>query len=428
MLDYHDALAQLLAALPTTTATEDVALHQAAGRVLAQDLPAQLDAPAFDNSAMDGYALADPQGNCTRFALVGRIAAGDAALQPLHAGCAVRIFTGAPIPQGSTSVMPQEDARIEGDTLLLDTPYPAGRHIRRRAEEIAVGTTLLAAHTLLTPAAVALAASQGHATLPVLRKPRVMVFSSGKELRNPGQSVADPTAGHIYDANRYQLLAWLAALPVQVCDGGILPDDATITRERLQQAAQEADIILTSGGVSVGEEDHLKNACQRIGTLHMWKLAIKPGKPFAWGSVGAAHVFMLPGNPVATFVTFHQLVLPALRQILGLPQLAPWQGVAMFDWRKPQARREFLRVQVHPGGQNGQGWQVHLLPGQGSAMLSTCVQATALAELPPHTTLAAGDVVMFYPLSPSAIACACTAQVPDADTHTSPIQHAPLGA
>ena len=395
MLDYHDALRQLLASLQPVSDTIPLPLDKASGHVLAADLPALYDTPQFDNSAMDGYAVADPEGNSTCFMLAGRIAAGESPELTLQAGQAARIFTGAPVPAGATTVVPQEDVQTEGDTLILAQPARAGAHIRRRSEEYAAGGTLLKQGTLLDPAAVALAASQGHAALPVLRPLRVAVFSSGNELREPGTDLAP---GQIYDANRYQMLAWLAGMPVEVVLSGCLPDDAAITRERLQAASTQADVILTSGGVSVGEEDHVRAALADIGQLDVWKLAIKPGKPFAWGSAGQARVFMLPGNPVATFVTFFMLVAPALRKLQGLPQPEPLavQAVSGFERLKREPRREFLRA-VAQAGPDGR-WHVSALQGQGSAMLSACVQANVLAEIAPDTPVAVGDPVTIYPL------------------------------
>ena len=395
MLDYHDALRQLLASLQPISDTISVPLARASGHVLAADLPALHDTPQFDNSAMDGYALADPGATGTRFTLAGRIAAGENVALTLQAGQAARIFTGAPVPAGTTAVVAQEDVQTESDAIVLARAARAGSHIRYRAEEYAAGGVLLPQGTLLDPAAVALAASQGHATLPVLRPLRVAVFSSGNELREPGSTLVP---GQIYDANRYQILAWLAGMPVEVVLSECLPDNAAVTRERLQAASQQADVILTSGGVSVGEEDHIRAVLAEIGRLDVWKLSIKPGKPFAWGQAGQAHVFMLPGNPVATFVTFFMLVAPALRKLQGRPQPEPLalQAVAGFERTKREPRREFLRA-VAQAGPDGR-WHVNALQGQGSAMLSTCVQANVLAEITPDMPVAVGDPVTIYPL------------------------------
>lgn len=393
MLDYHDALATLLAGLTPPAADETLPLSAAANRTLSRALPARVDTPSFDNSAMDGYALCDPDATRTAFCVTARVAAGDnAAGVALQPGEAARIFTGAPLPAGATAVVAQEDTRRDEDTLHLDRPARAGQHIRRRAEEYAAGGALLAAGSRLTPAAIALAASQGYATLPVRPRLGVTVFSSGNELVEPG---AELLQGQIYDANRYQLIAWLAGFDVTLRDGGILPDDAAHTRAALAEASLASDVILTSGGVSVGEEDHVRAALEAIGTLTAWKLAIKPGKPFAWGQAGRARVFMLPGNPVATFVTFFLLVAPALRTLSGEAAAAPraLPVRAAFVKGKLEPRREFLRARLRVA--DG-ALLADLMAGQGSAMLSACAGADALVEIPPAATVAEGDLLNAY--------------------------------
>ncbi len=395
MLDYHDALRQLLASLQPISDTIPLPLDKASGHVLAADLPALYDTPQFDNSAMDGYAVADPEGNSTRFTLAGRIAAGESPELTLQAGQAARIFTGAPVPAGATAVVPQEDVQTEEDTLILAQPARAGAHIRRRAEEYAAGGTLLKQGTLLDPTAVALAASQGHAALPVLRPLRVAVFSSGNELREPGTDLAP---GQIYDANRYQMLAWLAGMPVEVVLSGCLPDDAAITRERLQTVSTQADVILTSGGVSVGEEDHVRAALADIGQLDVWKLAIKPGKPFAWGSAGQARVFMLPGNPVAVMVTFYFFARLALQALSGAtPHTDPLvRAASTTEIRKRQGRTEYQRGWLTVG-QDGQS-KVTLTGSQGSGVLRSMSEANCILVLHhDQKHVAAGDLVDCIP-------------------------------
>jgi molybdopterin molybdotransferase len=395
MMDYYQALAALERALTPIEGLETLPLAAARGRLLAMPLLARFDTPLFDNSAMDGYALADPDGVLTRFTLAGRTAAGDAPADALYPGQALRIFTGAPLPPGASAVVAQEQVRVVDGEVALDAPVAVGRHIRRRAEEFAAGAELLAAGSRLSPAAIALAASQGYAALTVRRRLRVAVFSSGNELCEPGAALA---AGKIYDANRHQLLAWLAAWPVDLVDGGILPDNLAQTRARLAEAAAGVDVILTSGGASVGEEDHLKAALGEIGQLDAWKLAIKPGKPFAWGRVGAARVFMLPGNPVATFVTFHLLVAPALRCLTGAAAILPtrFSARAAFARDGGESRREFLRARLSAGA-HGE-LEVTPLSGQGSAMLSACASADCLVEVPPSTAVTAGDWLRVFPL------------------------------
>jgi len=395
MMDYYAALAQLQATLPPVDGQESLPLAQACGRTLLADLPARHDAPRFDNSAMDGYAIADPEQSLMRFALYGRTAAGEYANVVLQPGQARRVFTGAPVPAGTSAVVAQEHAREQDGVLLLSSPVPCGLNVRYRAEEFAAGAPLLPAGQLLSPAALALAASQGYADLTVRRVLKVALFSSGNELCEPGSALRN---GKIYDANRYLLQAWLSKMPLQLIDAGILPDDAQHTRQRLAAMAQQVDVILTSGGASVGEEDHLKQALSALGRLDSWKMAIKPGKPFAWGQLGAARVFMLPGNPVATLVTFHLLVAPALRRLMGATSIAPpsWRARATFTRGGNEARRQFLRASISTNAEGDT--QVTALAAQGSAMLAACVSADVLVELPPETPVALGDWLRVYPL------------------------------
>ncbi len=400
MLDYHTALEQLLAeATLHRTDLIRVPLIKSRGHYLAHDLSAQHDMPQFDNSAMDGYALClNTSDEQLRYHLIGRIAAGDTA-EPfqLQSGQAVRIFTGAPIPQGCNAVIPQENTETSSDELICLKPQKINGNIRRRGEDFAVGTTILPKGLLLTPAAIGLAAGQGYAELPVHRRLRVTVFSSGNELLEPSESLH---SGAIYDANRYQLITWLTALNCDVTDGGILPDDLARTTERLQQTCDSSDLIITSGGASVGEEDHLKAAITQIGTLTQWKLAIKPGKPFAWGEIGHARVMMLPGNPVATFVTFKMLVEPSLRVMMGADSEAarptPIMARANFSASKADSRREFLRGILWYDAQGVA--HVDRMSNQGSHMLSACVQANCLIEVDAGVLVEQGQMLPVHPL------------------------------
>lgn len=395
LIDYHVALARLTGELTSIAEQEDVPLAQACGRILARGVTARYDTPNADNSAMDGYAVADPQQNLSRYDLVGRVAAGQAAEMELLPGQAVRLFTGALVPRGASAVVPQEQTTLLDGRLMLAAPAPRGQFIRCRGEEYAAGAELLGAGRKIGPAALALAASQGYARLPVCRRLKVAVFSSGNELCEPAETLE---RGMIHDANRYQLLGWLGTLPVEVIDGGILPDNAAATRERLASMAKQVDVILTSGGTSVGEEDHLTPALAALGRLDAWRLAIKPGKPFAWGQLTDAWVFMLPGNPVATFVTFHLLVAPALRRLQGVTDCAPLAWRARADFARPalEPRREFLRgnLLLDQAGEV----RVRIQTGQGSAMLSACVAANALVEVPPGSAVSVGDWLTVYPL------------------------------
>lgn len=408
LLDYHDGLNTLLATHTPLNRHEAVALADLNQRILAQDMAVVHNVPEFDNSAMDGYAV---NGNDRQeWQVVHRIAAGDdgAPLQ-LAPGEAARIFTGAPIPVGCSAVVMQEHVtRTEADgdqtavriTLQAGQSIQDGQHIRRRAEELRTGDVLLQAGKRLNPATIGLLAGQGYTEAPVHAQVRVTVFSSGNELVPPGQPLGP---GQIYDSNRIMLIAWLHALGFAVVDGGNLPDQLEATRTALAEAAQGSDAIVCSGGVSVGEEDHLKNALSEVGELIQWRLFIKPGKPFTWGRIDqgehSCRVFMLPGNPVSSLVTFQQLALPAMQRLTGLSeqQARPlqWTAYADFARTKPEPRREFVRVNLrHEAGQ----WLVRPVAQQGSNMLSGAVHANALAEVAPGVLVAPGDALTVYPL------------------------------
>lgn len=398
MIDFYDALTELQTIEHILPETEQRPLFEAANRILAHDVSAQFASPLFDNSAMDGYAICAPDNEQGPFTIIERIAAGDTAEHiTLKSGEAVRIFTGAPIPQGTTAVVPQEETSVTESQLTLTATVQPKQHIRFEGEETHVGDDLIPAGTLLNTANLGLIASQGLASVTVFKPLKVVVFSSGNEVINPGQPL---NSGQIYDANRFQLMAWLSALGTDVTDGGILPDQQHATEVALTKAAADYDIIVTSGGVSVGEEDHLKNAIMKAGTLIEHKVLIKPGKPFSWGTVGQAKVFMLPGNPVATFATSQLLLQPALKRLMGFHprfwQLTQVYATAAFDKPKAIKRREFLRaVLVTKGTEN----HITLLPHQGSAMLSACTQANCLVEVPPQTSVSTGDPLRVYLLA-----------------------------
>ncbi|WP_241155844.1 gephyrin-like molybdotransferase Glp [Neisseria yangbaofengii] len=396
MIDFEVARAALLEQHPCRLKTVTLPLAEAANRVLAQSLHAKYPSPMFDNSAMDGYAVCDSKGSLREFCITGRIQAGETAENPLAQGEAVRIFTGAPLPPNTTAVIMQEQTETDGARLLVNADIQAGQNMRLKAEEIEVGQELLAQGTLLNMAALGLAASQGYAELMVYEPLKVQVFSTGNELVEPGQTLSD---GQIYDANRYQLLAWLQQQPgLQVSDGGILPDDLAQTEAALAAAAEQFDVVITSGGASVGEADYLKQAIGHIGSLTMHTLAIKPGKPFAWGHIGECKIFILPGNPVATFATSNMLLLPVLNQLAGKQArhcyLQKVTAKAAFQTKKAIKRREFLRVVLE--NDEAGGTVVKLLPNQGSAMLSTCTAADALCEVPAGQTVSEGDNVSVY--------------------------------
>lgn len=401
-LDYHTALDILLETHEPLARHEDVPLGLLDHRVLAADVSVQHDVPAFDNSAMDGFAVSG--NDQPQWRVVHRITAGDAGGDlRLERGQAARIFTGAPIPAGTTAVLMQEHTSLDaerGRVTLQPGHFPAGvpdgLNIRRRAEELRQGAQLLERHQALSPGAIGLLAAQGYTHAPCHARVRVTVFSTGNELAEPGQALL---SGQIYDSNRYMIAALMRAEGHAVTDGGILPDQLAATRTALQEAAVRADVIICSGGVSVGEEDHLKAALTQVGELVQWRLFIKPGKPFSWGRIGDCRVFMLPGNPVSSLVTLHQLAMPALRRLSGLPaaQARPWQlqAQAAFTRDVPEPRREFLRVRLQA---EGAVYRATASGQQGSAMLSGAVSAHALAEIPPGTRVEPGQLLTVYPL------------------------------
>ena len=400
MLDLEDALVRLLAGAAPVREMETLPTLAAAGRVLARGLHSTIDVPPLDNTAMDGYALrcADVPVAGTRLVVAQRIAAGSVG-HVLEPGTAARIFTGAPLPTGADAVVMQELCAVDGDTVTVNHVPRVGEWIRRRGEDIAVGSEVLAAGTRLSAPHVGVAASVGAAELSVFRRLRVALFSTGNELAMPGEALRP---GGIYNSNRYTLRALLAGLGCEVADFGIVPDQREATRTALREAAAGNDLILTSGGVSVGEEDHVKPAVEAEGVLDLWKIAIKPGKPLAFGSVGgrvgagdtAASFIGLPGNPVSSFVTFLMLVRPFILKAQGATVLAPraQRLRADFVW-KGDPRREFLRARV-----NAEGGLV-LFPNQSSGVLTSCVWADGLVDNPAGQAIAPGDMVRFLPFS-----------------------------
>jgi molybdopterin molybdotransferase len=398
MLDYDEALARLLAGAEPLREAETVLTQAAAGRVLATSLHSGIDVPPLDNTSMDGYAVrcADVSAAGTRLAVAQRIPAGSVG-HMLAPGTAARIFTGAPLPAGADAVVMQELCAPDGDAVTMNhLPHP-GEWIRRRGEDIAAGAEVLAAGTRLTAAHVGVAASVGAAQLTVFRRLRVALFSTGDELAMPGEPLKP---GGIYNSNRYTLRALLEGLGCEVADLGIVPDTREATRAALRNAAAGNDLILTSGGVSVGEEDHVKPAVEAEGALDLWKIAIKPGKPLAFGSVrrpdgeSAAAFIGLPGNPVSSFVTFLMLVRPFILKSQGATELRPRaRGLqADFDF-KGDPRREFLRARINDTG------GLDLFPNQSSGVLTSCTWADGLIDNPPHRAIAYGDTVRFLPFS-----------------------------
>ena len=395
LMPLDDALARLLAQALPLPGVDTMRTFDADGRVLAHDLVSAVQVPPLDNSAMDGYALrcADVPQPGTVLPVSQRIPAGRVGT-PLQPGTAARIFTGAPVPEGADAVVMQEECSAEGDGHVRVQATPrAGQNIRLAGENITRGSVVLQAGARLTPAALGLAASIGVAELPVARRPRVALFSTGDELAMPGEVAPEQLPpGAIYNSNRFFLRALLQRMGCEVTDMGIVPDRLGATQDALRTASQDHDVILTSGGVSVGEEDHIKPAVQALGQLDLWQIAIKPGKPFAYGRVGQAHFLGLPGNPVASFITFAILVRPFLLRLQGVGDVAPRciAARADFDWPKGDKRREFLRVRYNAAG------ALDLFTNQGSGVLTSTVWGDGVVDNPPGQTIARGDTVRFH--------------------------------
>jgi molybdopterin molybdotransferase len=402
------ALAELLAQVSTLAGVDDVSTFDADGRVLTQDMLSSLHVPPQDNSSMDGYAMcvADVGAAGTVLSVSQRIPAGSVgtALQP---GTAARIFTGASIPAGADVVVMQEECEVltevDGVTgvsqIRVNAVPKSGQWIRRAGEDVALGAVVLQKGERLTPASLGLTASIGLASVPVVRRPKVALFSTGDELVMPGDiAPQDMPSGSIYNSNRFFLRALLQRLGCEVTDLGIVPDNLDATKAALSSAAEGHDLILTSGGVSVGEEDHIKPAVQALGELNLWQIAIKPGKPFAYGKVnnssGAAHFIGLPGNPVSSFVTFLLLVRPFLLRLQGVQDVdqITTKSIAVqadFTWARADKRREFLRVKRNANG------GLDLFSNQSSGVLTSAVWGDGLVNNPPGQTIAIGDMVQF---------------------------------
>ncbi len=400
------ALAELLAFAAPLAKREVVSTFDADGRVLAQDVVSALQVPPQDNSSMDGYALRCADVAAADSLVVSqRIPAGSQG-QPLLPGTAARIFTGAPVPAGADAIVMQEDCEVlptgdDGTTRIVvkQSPQP-GQWIRRAGEDVTQGAVVLSQGSRLTPAALGLAASIGLAQLQVVARPRVALFSTGDELVMPGDVPPEQMPpGAIYNSNRFFLRALLLRLGCEVTDMGIVPDRLEATVAALRDASQHHDLILTSGGVSVGEEDHIKPAVQSLGQLNLWQIAMKPGKPFAYGrigeGVGASHFIGLPGNPVSSFVTFMLLVRPFLLKLQGVTEVAH-KSIALaadFTWARPDKRREFLRVRRNVAG------GVELFANQSSGVLTSAVWGDGVVDNPPGQAIAPGDLVRYIPFT-----------------------------
>lgn len=396
MLSYEQALEHLLSAATPVTETRQLPLAAVRGRFLAASIVSSVTVPPLDNSAMDGYAVrcADVPQAGIALPVTQRIPAGSVGV-PLAPGTAARIFTGAPIPPGADAVVMQERCELahDGKVAIHQIPTP-GLNIRRAGEDIQAGVEILSAGTRLGPAEIGLAASVGLAELPVRRRLRVALLSTGDELAEPGQPLP---AGGIYNSNRHFLRALFESFGCAVTDAGHVPDTLEATRNALRAAAAQHDLIVTSGGVSVGEADHVKPALEAEGELSLWKIAIKPGKPLAFGKVGERETAFigLPGNPVSCFVTFLLFLRPYILKRMGAKDILPKarQLVSASAWTTPEDRRSFLRARLTPDG------RVELYPNQSSGVLTSCVWADGLVDTPAHQTFSAGDHVRFLAFS-----------------------------
>jgi molybdopterin molybdotransferase len=401
MLTATQALEQLLVPAVPVSEVESVPMQAALGRVLAEDVVSLVDVPPLDNTSMDGYAIrvADLATHSGVLRVGQRIPAGSMGTE-LQSGTAARIFTGAPIPQGADAVVMQEDCAIDPakpDAVSIATSPTVGQWIRRRGEDLSAGNVALSAGCVLRPQELGVAASAGLTHLPVKRRVRVAAFFTGDELSLPGEPLKP---GGIYNSNRDTLLACIKTLGCDATDLGIVPDRLDATRSALRHASQDHDLIITSGGVSVGEEDHIKPAVTAEGELNLWQIAIKPGKPLAFGSVrresnpGTSTWFIgLPGNPVSSFVTFLLFVRPFILKLQGreAKQTPSYLMRADFDWLKADRRNEFLRVKINNNG------GLDLFPNQSSGVLTSAAWGDGLVDCPPNQPIQAGDLVKYIP-------------------------------
>jgi len=417
MLTVQEALQKILADASLSRfahRTEILPLLPARGRVLAQDQIAAVDVPPWDNSAMDGYALNTLDLTSSNTLPVSQLIPAGKYPEPLQRGTVARIFTGAPVPAGANAVEMQENTRSENNRVTFLQAIKPGANIRERGEDIAQGTVIIKAGTILQAQHLGLLASVGIANVPVHKPLRVVVLSTGDELADPcdNKPATALKDGQIYNSNRYLLLGFLQQIGCEAVDGGMIEDDAQITQQRLLELSQQGDVIISSGGVSAGDEDHVKKALEAIGKLNLWKIAVKPGKPLAFGHINNTAFFGLPGNPVSAFVTFLLFVKPYLLKAQGATQLEPQliEAIADFDWppfdyaqhagdslpehsrreRKPLKREEYLRARLHADGKT-----VTIFPNQSSGALSSVTWANGLAIAPVGSVISRGDKIKF---------------------------------
>ena len=395
MLSVEEARAYLLDRARPITDTEHVAVEEALGRIAAADMVAPIDVPGHANSAMDGYAVrsADiPDRGEATLQVTQRIAAGEVG-SALASGEAARIFTGAPIPEGADAVAIQEDCRTEDESVVVPGPLPSGTFVRPCGNDIRRGAVVLAAGTRVRPQEMGVVASVGIDRVEVRRRPRVAIVSSGDELRRPGEPLGP---GQIYNSNRFTLVGLLQRNGCDIVDLGVVADTLEATRDALLDGAERADVLITTGGVSVGEEDHVRRALEAVGELKMWKVRVKPGKPIVYGRIGACDLLGLPGNPVSALVTFCLFVRPFILRRLGAADVfpPPVSVTARFEWPRSGGRREFARARLALSEDGEAGAEIHAR--QSSDVLSATAWATGLVEIAEGATVAPGDRVRYY--------------------------------
>jgi molybdopterin molybdotransferase len=398
LLAYHDALEQLTGNIAASGKIVNRPLREALGAVLAQSIKSDIDVPGCAMSSMDGYAIntADlAHSGTTRLPLSQRIPAGTEALA-LAPGSAARIFTGAPVPSGADAVIMQEQVELDAQGICFEARPPSGNNVRPAGNDIRRGATILSKGCRLRAQDIGLAASTGLQSLPVFEAIKVGIFFTGDELVEPGQPLG---IGKIYDSNRYTLHGMLTAMGCEIVDLGLVGDTLEATRTAMLDASSQADLVVTSGGVSVGEEDHVRIAIEQLGELRMWRLGIKPGKPLAYGRINDTAFMGLPGNPVSVFATFCLFVCPVIQIMQG----RAWQKpVALpvradFDWPKPDSRREFLRARLVIGGDGETLVQIY--PNQDSGVLTSTVWADGFVEIAENQTVRAGETVNYLPFA-----------------------------
>ena len=398
LMPVDQALELLLNNATPLDETETVDLIDAGGRILAENLCSNLNVPPADNSAMDGYAVRSADFTSEekqRLPVSQRICAGEVGAE-LEVKTVARIFTGASIPAGADAVIMQEYCEVDGDSIMTSGPVGAGTNLRKAGEDITVGDTILKIGDKLKPQDLGLAASVGVSKLKVYRRLRVGIFFTGDELREPGTELK---AGQIYNSNRYTLRGLLANLGCEIIDLGIVKDTLEATRNAMSEAAEKSDLVMTSGGVSVGEEDYVRIALEEIGQLDLWRINIKPGKPLAFGKIGDTPFLGMPGNPVSVFATFCVFAHPYVQKKAGATDVLPnsFMTPAGFEWNKKGSRCEYVRARIEQDA-SGKA-SITLFPHQGSGVLTSTSWANGLAIIPPQTIINEGDSVEFIPFS-----------------------------